>query len=159
MRPSRILPLGPERVVALTQRDRFYEVTHWMVVMIAEAMGIGESAVRRVWRAHGLAPHSYRQFKLTNDPNFVVTLRDSASIYADPPGLSIVLSFGKKSQIETLNQTQPGLPMKKGRLGTMPLDDKRNGTITLFAALNTLYSTVIGRNRCGVTGIRSAPAS
>ena len=148
-RPSRISPLGPEvaeRVVALTQRDPPLEATHWTAAMMAEATGISESAVRKIWRAHGLAPHRYRHFKLSNDPNFVAKLRDVVGLYVDPPGHAIVLSFDEKSQIQALDRTQPGLPMKKGRLGTMTHDYKRNGTTTLFAALNVLDGTVIGRN-------------
>jgi hypothetical protein len=148
-RPSRIPPLGPEvaeRVVALTQRDHPVEATHWTASMMAEVAGISESAVRKIWRTHGLAPHRYRQFKLSNDPNFVEKLRDVVGLYVDPPGHAIVLSFDEKSQIQALDRTQPGLPMKKGRLGTMTHDYKRHGTTTLFAALNVLDGTVIGRN-------------
>ncbi len=114
--------------------------------MVATATGISESAVRRIWRSHGLQPHRYRQFKLSNDPNFVRKLRDVVGLYVDPPAHAIVLSVDEKSQIQALDRTQPGLPMKKGRLGTMTHDYKRNGTTTLFAALNVLDGTVIGRN-------------
>ena len=148
-RPSRIPPLGPEvaeRVVALTLTDPPGEVTHWTAAMMATAAGISESAVRRIWRCHGLQPHRYRQFKLSNDPNFVGKLRDVVGLYVDPPTHAIVLSVDEKSQIQALDRTQPGLPMKKGRLGTMTQDYKRNGTTTLFAALNVLDGTVIGRN-------------
>ena len=148
-RPSRIPPLGPEvaeRVVALTLTDPPVEATHWTAAMMATATGISESAVRRIWRSHGLQPHRYRQFKLSNDPNFVRKLRDVVGLYVDPPAHAIVLSVGDKSQIQALDRTQPGLPMKKGRLGTMTHDYKRNGTTTLFAALNVLDGTVIGRN-------------
>ena len=93
-----------------------------------------------------MAPHCYRQFKLSNDPNFVVKLRDSVGFYVDPPGLAIILSFDEKSQIQALDRTQLGLPMRKGCHGTMPLDYKRHGTTTLFAALNALDGTVIGHN-------------
>ncbi len=148
-RPSRIPPLGPEvaeRVVALTLMDPLVEATHWTASMMAAQTGISESAVRRIWRAHGLQPHRYRQFKLSNDPNFVGKLRDVVGLYVDPPAHAIVLSVDEKSQIQALDRTQPGLPMKKGRLGTMTHDYKRNGTTTLFAALNVLDGTVIGRN-------------
>ena len=148
-RPSRIPPLGPEvaeRVVALTLTDPPVEATHWTAAMMATATGISESAVRRIWRSHGLQPHRYRQFKLSNDPNFVRKLRDVVGLYVDPPAHAIVLSVDEKSQIQALDRTQPGLPMKKGRLGTMTHDYKRNGTTTLFAALNVLDGTVIGRN-------------
>ena len=93
-----------------------------------------------------MQPHRYRRFKLSNDPNFVGKLRDVVGLYVDPPAHAIVLSVDEKSQIQALDRTQPGLPMKKGRLGTMTHDYKRNGTTTLFAALNVLDGTVIGRN-------------
>ena len=144
-RPSRIAPLKPdvvERVVALTLTDAPGETTHWTADLMAAASGISASAVRRIWKAHGLQPHRYRQFKLSNDPKFV----DKLGLYVDPPAHAIVLSFDEKSQIQALDRTQPGLPLKKGRLGTMTHDYKRNGTTTLFAALNILDGTVIGRN-------------
>jgi transposase len=148
-RPSRIPPLGAEmveRVVALTLTDPPHEATHWTAAMMAKATGISESAVRKIWRSHGLQPHRYRQFKLSTDPNFVAKLRDVIGLYVDPPGHAIVLSVDEKSQIQALDRSQPGLPMKPGRLGTMTHDYKRNGTTTLFAALNVLDGSVIGRN-------------
>jgi transposase len=148
-RPSRIAPLAPdvaERVVALTLTDAPGETTHWTADMMACASGISASAVRRIWKAHGLQPHRYRQFKLSNDPKFADKLHDVVGLYVDPPAHAIVLSFDEKSQIQALDRTQPGLPLKKGRLGTMTHDYKRNGTTTLFAALNILDGTVIGRN-------------
>ena len=148
-RPSRIPRLGAElaeRVVALTQTDPPVEATHWTADRMAEASGISASAVRRIWRAHGLQPHRYRQFKLSNDPRFVDKLRDVVGLYVDPPAHAIVLSVDEKSQIQALDRTQPGLPLKKGRAGTMTHDYKRHGTTTLFAALNVLDGTIIGRN-------------
>lgn len=148
-RPSRVKPLGPavaERVVAQTLTDPPVEATHWTADMMAKAAGISASAVRRIWKAHGLQPHRCRQFKLSNDPNFVPKLRDVVGLYVDPPAHAIVLSVDEKSQIQALDRTQPGLPLKKGRLGTMTHDYKRHGTTTLFAALNVLDGTVIGRN-------------
>src|SRR5882672_8322545 len=148
-RPSRIPPLGAdvaERVVALTLTDPPSEATHWTGVMMAKASGISVSAVQRIWRAHGLRPHKVQQFKLSNDPEFVDKLRDVVGLYVDPPAHAIVLSVDEKSQIQALDRIQPGLPMKKGRAGTMTHDYKRNGTTTLFAALNVLDGTVIGRN-------------
>jgi transposase len=148
-RPSRIPALGAEvaeRVVALTLTDPPVEATHWTADMMATASGISASAVRRIWRAHGLQPHRYRRFKLSTDPNFVAKLRDVVGLYVDPPAHAIVLSVDEKSQIQALDRTQPGLPLKKGRLGTMTHDYKRHGTTTLFAALNVLDGTVIGRN-------------
>ncbi len=147
-RPSRIPPLGPEvaeRVVALTLRDPPAEATHWTGAMMAEQAGISVSSVQRIWRAHGLQPHRVRQFKLSNDPEFVAKLRDVVGLYVDPPAHAIVLSIDEKSQIQALDRCQPGLPMKKGRCGTMTHDYKRNGTTTLFAALDVLEGKVIGR--------------
>ena len=148
-RPSRIPPLGAQiaaRVVALTQADPPGETTHWTAGMMARTAGISVSSVQRIWRAHGLQPHRVRQFKLSTDPQFVTKLRDIVGLYVDPPAHAIVLSVDEKSQIQALDRTQPGLPMKKGRAGTMTHDYKRHGTTTLFAALNVLDGTIIGRN-------------
>ena len=148
-RRARIAPLAAavaERVVALTLTDPPVEATHWTAAMMAAATGISVSSVQRIWRAHGLQPHRCRQFKLSTDPNFVAKLRDVIGLYVDPPAHAIVLSLDEKSQIQALDRTQPGLPMKKGRAGTMTHDYKRHGTTTLFAALNVLDGTVIGRN-------------
>ncbi len=148
-RRARIAPLAAavaERVVALTLTDPPVEATHWTAAMMAAATGISVSSVQRIWRAHGLQPHRCRQFKLSTDPNFVDKLRDVIGLYVDPPAHAIVLSLDEKSQIQALDRTQPGLPMKKGRAGTMTHDYKRHGTTTLFAALNVLDGTVIGRN-------------
>ena len=160
-RPSRVPPLAPEvaeRVVALTLQDPPGETTHWTAEMMAKAAGISASAVRRIWKAHGLQPHRWRRFKLSRDPDFVAKLRDVVGLYVDPPAHAIVLSVDEKSQIQALDRTQPGLPMKKGRLGTMTHDYKRHGTTTLFAALNVLDGTVIGRNMAA-TGTRSSSGS
>ncbi len=148
-RPPGTPPLGEqvaEHVVALTLGDPPGESTHWTGAMMAKAAGISVSSVQRIWRTHGLQPHRVRQFKLSNDPKFVDKLRDVVGLYVDPPAHAIVLSVDEKSQIQALDRTQPGLPMKKGRLGSMTHDYKRNGTTTLFAALNVLDGTVIGRN-------------
>ena len=104
------------------------------------------SSVQRIWRAHGLQPHRVRQFKLSNDLRFVDKLRDVVGLYVDPPAHAIVLSVDEKSQIQALDRTQPGLPLNKGRAGTMTHDYERHGTTTLFAAMNVLDGTVIGRN-------------
>ena len=107
---------------------------------------ISVSSVQRVWRKHGLQPHRIRQFKLSRDPEFVPKLRDIVGLYVDPPAHAIVLSVDEKSQIQALDRTQPGLPLKPGRrCGTMTHDYKRNGTTTLFAALDVLEGKVIGR--------------
>jgi transposase len=148
-RPSRVKPLAQEvidKVVALTATPPPREATHWTSAAMAAAVGISVSSVQRIWRAHGLSPHRVRQFKLSNDPAFAAKLRDVVGLYVDPPAHAVVLSVDEKSQIQALDRTQPGLPMKKGRAGTMTHDYKRNGTTTLFAALNVLDGTVIGRN-------------
>jgi transposase len=148
-RPSRIPKLDTavaERVVALTMEAPSSEVTHWTGAAMAEAAGVSVSSVQRIWRAHGLQPHRVRQFKLSQDPAFVDKLRDVVGLYVDPPAHAVVLSVDEKSQIQALDRTQPGLPMKKGRAGTLTHDYKRHGTTTLFAAMNVLDGTVIGRN-------------
>jgi transposase len=148
-RPSRIAKLDPslaERVVALTIEEPPREATHWTSAAMAEAAGVSASSVQRIWRAHGLRPHRVRQFKLSKDPAFVDKLRDIVGLYVDPPAHAVVLSVDEKSQIQALDRTQPGLPLKKGRAGTMTHDYKRNGTTTLFAAMNVLDGTVIGQN-------------
>jgi transposase len=148
-RPSRIPPLSrgiAERVVALTTTsDPPGEATHWTAGAMAETVGISVSSVQRIWRAHGLQPHRVRRFKLSKDPQFAAKLRDIVGLYVDPPAHAVVLSVDEKSQIQALDRTQPGLPLKPGRAGTMTHDYKRNGTTTLFAALNVLEGTVIGR--------------
>jgi hypothetical protein len=140
-RPSRIPPLGAEVVagiVARTLEQPPGEVTHWTAPAMAKAIGVSVSSVQRIWRKHGLQPHRIRQFKLSNDKHFAEKLRDVVGLYVDPPAHAVVLSFDEKSQIQALDRTQPGLPLKKGRCGTMTHDYKRNGTTTLFAALNVL---------------------
>ena len=147
-RPSRIPPLAPEvaeRVVALTIEPPLGETTHWTALAMAKAVGISVSSVQRIWRAHGLQPHRLRQFKLSNDPNFAAKLRDVVGLYIDPPAHAVVLSIDEKSQIQALDRTQPGLPLKRGRCGTMTHDYIRNGTTTLFAALDVAAGRVIGR--------------
>src|SRR5712671_6669828 len=147
-RPSRIAPLGPEiadRVVALTLGDPPGETTHWTAEAMAKLAGVSVSSVQRIWRSHGLQPHRMRQFKLSNDPQFAAKVRNIVGLYVDPPAHAIVLSVDEKSQIQALDRTQPGLPMKKGRAGTMTHDYKRHGTTTLFAALNVATGQVIGQ--------------
>ena len=147
-RPSRIPPLRPEiakRVVALTLSGPPASASHWTGSAMAKAAGISVSSVQRIWRAHGLQPHRVRQFKLSNDPQFAAKLQDIVGLYVDPPDHAIVLSVDEKSQIQALDRTQPGLPMKKGRSGTMTHDYKRHGVTTLFAALNVLNGKVWGQ--------------
>ena len=146
--PSRIPALPPEtvdRVVALTNQAPPHETTHWTASAMAKAVGISPSSVRRIWKRHGLQPHRVRAFKLSNDPKFAEKLKDVVALYLDPPAHAVVLSIDEKSQIQALDRTQPGLPMKKGRCATMTHDYKRNGTTTLFAALDILEGKVIGR--------------
>jgi transposase len=146
-RPSRVPPLGrevAERVVSLTQGDPPGETTHWTAAAMAEATAISVSSVQRIWRAHGLQPHRMRQFKLSNDPHFAAKLRDVVGLYVDPPAHAIVLSVDEKSQIQALDRTQPGLPLKPERCGTMTHDYKRHGMTTLFAALDVLEGKIIG---------------
>src|SRR5271154_4219564 len=147
-RPSRIPPLpaaSVDRVVALTNRRPPHAATHWTAPAMAEAVGISPSSVRRIWAGQGLQPHRVRTFKLSNDPKFADKLKDVVGLYVDPPAHAVVLSIDEKSQIQALDRTQPGLPMKKGRCATITHDYKRNGTTTLFAALDVLEGKVIGR--------------
>jgi hypothetical protein len=134
------------RVVELRQGDPPGEATHWTAPAMAKAVGISVSSVQRIWRAHGFQPHRVRQFELSRDPEFVPKLRDIGGLSTSIRRRhAVVLSVDEKSQIQALG-TQPGLPIKKGRLGTMTHDCKRHGTTTLFAALNVPDGTVIGRN-------------
>jgi transposase len=147
-RPARIPRLAAglvERVVARTLEPPAGEVTHWTVRLMARDAGISPASVQRIWAAHGLQPHRVRSFKLSKDPAFAGKLREVVGLYVDPPAHSLVLSVDEKSQIQALDRTQPGLPLKKGRAGTMTHDYKRNGTTTLFAALNLLDGSVIGQ--------------
>jgi len=111
---------------------------------MAKAQGVSPATVARIWEGHGLQPHRVRTFKLSRDKRFVEKLTDVVGLYLNPPDKALVLCVDEKSQIQALDRTQPGLPMKKGRCGTMTHDYKRNGTTTLFAALNVLDGTVIG---------------
>lgn len=118
--------------------------THWSTRTMAAEMGISEATVRRIWHANGLKPHLVEGFKISNDKQFAEKLNLIVGLYLNPPEHAIVLCVDEKSQIQALDRTQPGLPLKKGRGATMTHDYKRNGTATLFAALNTLDGTVIG---------------
>ena len=132
------------KLVEKTVKERPANATHWSVRMMAEEMGISHTSVQRIWREHGLKPHLVRSFKVSNDPDFAKKVEDIVGLYLDPPDRALVLSIDEKSQIQALDRTQPGLPMKKGRAGTMTHDYKRNGTTTLFAALDVASGTVIG---------------
>jgi transposase len=132
------------KIVRKTTQEKPADATHWSTRSMAKVVGVSEATVRRVWKRHGLKPHLIRTFKLSNDPLFVEKLEAIIGLYLNPPEHAIVLSVDEKSQIQALDRTQPGLPLKKGRCGTMTHDYKRNGTTTLFAALNTLDGKVIG---------------
>jgi transposase len=135
-----------QRVVDLALGPPLGETTHWTGRMLAKAVGVSLRSVQRILEAHQLTPHRIETFKLSNDPKFAEKLKDIVGLYVDPPDHAVVLSVDEKSQIQALDRTQPGLPMKPGRAGTMTHDYKRNGTTTLFAALNILDGTVIGSN-------------
>jgi transposase len=118
--------------------------TQWSCRSAAKLCGVSKASVQRVWHANGLKPHLVKTFKLSNDPDFVEKLEDVVGLYMNPPENALVFCVDEKSQIQALDRTQPGLPMKKGRAGTMTHDYKRNGTTTLFAALDVLKGEVIG---------------
>ena len=132
------------RVVNLTTRQKPSNATHWSTRSMATAVGISEASVRRVWRSHGLKPHRVESFKISHDPEFVEKLEDIVGLYLNPPEHALVLCVDEKSQIQALDRTQPGLPLKRGRSQTMTHDYKRNGTATLFAALNAANGEVYG---------------
>ena len=133
------------RVVALTCAEPPGEATHWTGRAMAKAAEISLRSVQRIWAAHDLQPHRIRTFKRSNDPAFADKLQAIVGLYVDPPAHSLVLSIDEKSRIQALDRTQPGLPLKPGKAGTMTHDYKRHGTTTLFAALNVLDGKVIGR--------------
>ncbi|HUL13813.1 MAG TPA: IS630 family transposase [Methylococcaceae bacterium] len=147
-RPSRVPPLSTEKVqevLTLTASGKPAAATHWSCRTLARQVGISRMAVHRIWRAHKLKPHQVKGFKMSNDPLFAEKLRDVIGLYLNPPEKAMVFSVDEKSQIQALDRTQPGLPMKPGKCGTMTHDYKRCGTTTLFAALNVQQGTVIGQ--------------
>lgn len=131
-------------IVEVTLHATPKDATHWSVRSLARRPGVSKSMVERVWRAHEPAPHRVRTFKLSRDPRFIEKLIDVVGLYLRPPEHALVLSVDEKSQIQALDRTQPSLPLKKGRCGTMTHDYKRNGTTTLFAALSLLEGLLIG---------------
>src|SRR5687768_2437766 len=133
------------QVLTKTATESPPDATHWSARAMAKAVGISPRSVQRIWAGHGLKPHLVEAFKVSNDPRFAEKLVDIVGLYLDPPDRALVLAVDEKSQIQALDRTQPGLPLKKGRAGTMTHDYKRHGTTTLFAALNLLDGTVIGR--------------
>ena len=143
-RPASIPSTKVKRIVEATIQTTPPGATHWSTRSMAKAQGVSPATVQRIWDAHGLQPHRVETFKLSRDQRFVEKLTDVVGVYLNPPDKAVVLCVDEKSQIQALDRTQPGLPLKKGRCGTMTHDYKRNGTTTLFAALNTLEGTVIG---------------
>ena len=146
-RPSRKKPLAAEvklRVLTKTANERPANATHWSVRTMAKEIGISHTSVQRIWAEAGLKPHLTRKFKLSNDPRFAEKVTDVVGLYMNPPDKALVLCVDEKSQIQALDRTQPGLPKKRGRAATMTHDYKRNGTTTLFAALDVKTGAVIG---------------
>jgi transposase len=147
-RPPRRQPLTAEKiaeVVHMTLHAKPPHATHWSIRTMAAAARLSASSIHRIWSAHGLKPHLTKRFKLSNDKQFVEKVVDVVGLYLNPPDKALVLSLDEKSQIQALDRTQPGLPMKKGRAGTWTHDYKRHGTTTLFAALDVATGKVIGQ--------------
>ena len=139
---------GPEKIKALvdaTLQTKPAGMTHWSCRLMAKAQGVSKSTVSNVWRSHQVKPHRVKRFKLSRDPRFLEKLTDVVGLYLNPPQQALVLCVDEKSQIQALDRTQPGLPLKEGRCGTLTHDYKRNGTTTLFAALEVLQGRVIGQ--------------
>lgn len=133
-----------KEVIDATLQSKPKGMTHWSCRLMAANQGMSKSTVSNLWRSHNIKPHRTKTFKLSRDPKFLQKLTDVIGLYLNPPDKAIVLCVDEKSQIQALNRTQPGLPLKKGRCGTMTHDYKRNGTTTLFAALDLLQGKVIG---------------
>jgi len=142
-RPRTITDAQVAEVIQKTTQEKPANATHWSTRTMAAASGLSEASVRRIWHANGLKPHLVKTFKISHDVRFAEKLNAIVGLYLNPPEHAIVLCVDEKSQIQALDRTQPGLPIKKGRCGTMTHDYKRNGTATLFAAMNTLDGTVI----------------
>ena len=134
-----------EDIINTTLQARPPGATHWSCRTMAEKHGVSKATVNRIWQSHGLQPHRIKPFKLSRDPRFLEKLTDVVGLYLNPPEKALVLCVDEKSQIQALDRTQPGLPLKKGRCGTMTHDYKRNGTTTLFAALELAQGKVIGQ--------------
>lgn len=146
-RPGRTPTIDAQGIVRKTTQERPANATHWSTRSMARAAGVSEASVRRVWRAHGLKPHRLETFKVSRDPRFAEKLEEVIGLYLHPPQHALVFSVDEKCQIQALDRTQPGLPMKRGRGETMTHDYKRHGTTTLFAALNVLDGTVLSQCR------------
>jgi transcriptional regulator with XRE-family HTH domain len=132
-------------IVQATLSTKPKGMSQWSCRQMAHAQGVGKSTISTIWRSHNLKPHRVKSFKLSRDAQFLEKLTDVVGLYLNPPDQALVLCVDEKTQIQALDRTQPGLPMKKGRLGTMTHDYKRNGTTCLFAALEVLQGTVIGQ--------------
>ena len=147
-RPGRKPPLSVasiEQVVHKTLHEKPPGGTHWSIRKMAAASSLSASSIQRIWQAHQLKPHRVKTFKLSNDTHFAEKVQDIVGLYLNPPDKALVFSVDEKSQIQALDRTQPGLPLKKGRCGTMTHDYKRHGTTTLFAALDIATGRVIGQ--------------
>lgn len=144
-RPAKISLAKKKKLVQKTLQEKPAAATHWSRSTMSAASGMSDSTIGRIWKAHGLKPHLSRTFKLSNDKHFAEKLTDIIGLYLNPPEHALVFSCDEKSQIQALDRTQPGLPLKKGRGATMTHDYKRNGTTSLFAALNIATGKVIGR--------------
>ena len=131
-------------IVEATLHTKPQDSTHWSTRTMAKAQGVSHATVQRIWDAHGLQPHRVKTFKLSKDKRFEEKLTDVVGVYLNPPDKAVVLCVDEKTQVQALDRTQPGLPMKKGRCGTMTHDYKRNGTTCLFAAMNVLEGKVLG---------------
>ena len=142
-RPRQITADDEAEIVRKTLEETPAEATHWSCRLMAKEVGVHPTTISRIWRAHGLQPHRIEYFKLSTDPQFVEKLRDVVGLYVDPPERAVVFAFDEKSQIQALDRTQPGLPLKKGRAGTMTHDYKRHGTTTLFAALDVATGEIV----------------
>ncbi len=146
-RPGRKPKIDQEKenqIVETTLHSKPKTATHWSTRMLAEEQGVSKMAIQRIWKKYNLKPHLVKKFKISNDPKFMEKVEDVVGLYLNPPDKAIVLCVDEKSQIQALDRTQPSLPMKKGKKGTITHDYKRNGTTSLFAALNTLEGKVIG---------------
>ena len=144
-RGGRTPKIDPVEIVRLTTQTKPEGATQWSTRTLAVVAGVSDTTIQRIWQARGLKPHRIKRFKVSRDPKFVEKLEDIVGLYMSPPEHALVLCCDEKSQVQALDRTQPGLPMKPGRAATMTHDYKRNGTTTLFAAMNTLDGTVIAR--------------
>lgn len=142
-RPKQITVADEAAIIERTLQTAPPSGTHWSTRLMAQVTGHHHATIARMWRAHGLKPHRVKRFKLSTDPEFIAKLRDVVGLYLHPPERAVVFAFDEKSQIQALDRTQPGLPLKKGRAGTMTHDYKRHGTTTLFAALDVATGTIM----------------